>query len=133
VDEEYGEECDSDDVTLCSGCRIPGGCGDGIVQKAQGEQCDLGALDNTGAYGGCTPGCLFAPNCGDGIVNGNETCDDGILDNSYGGCTPQCKRAAYCGDGNIDAAGKEECDNGTKNGTDGLCTPSCKAIIYVPS
>jgi len=70
---------------------------------------------------------------GDGIVNGDETCDDGILDNSYGGCTPQCKRAAYCGDGNIDAAGHEECDNGTKNGADGLCTPSCKAIIYVPS
>ena len=43
-----------------------GACGDGVAVPP--EQCDLGAANNTGAYGGCNPNCTLAPYCGDGIV-----------------------------------------------------------------
>ena len=53
----------------------PGGCGDGIIEPP--EECDDGALNNNGDYGGCAPGCIYAPHCGDGIKNGPEECDEG--------------------------------------------------------
>jgi fibro-slime domain-containing protein len=131
VEGDYGEECEptmSNDPSCTPACRLPGGCGDGLIEPP--EQCDDGALFNTGDYGGCAPSCIFAPHCGDGIMNGPEQCDDGILDGSYGGCTPQCKLAPHCGDGKIN--GSEECDDGPNNGLDGVCSSACKAIIYLP-
>ncbi|MGO9287978.1 MAG: DUF4215 domain-containing protein, partial [Polyangia bacterium] len=119
VQADYGEQCEptmTNDPNCTSACRLPGGCGDGIVEPP--EQCDDGALFNTGAYGGCAPSCIYAPHCGDGIVNGPEQCDEGTLLNtgSYGGCTAQCKLGPYCGDGIIN--GPEECDDGAQNGLD---------------
>ena len=38
-------------------------CGDGV--KTPPEECDYGAVENNGAYGGCAPGCILAPHCGD--------------------------------------------------------------------
>jgi fibro-slime domain-containing protein len=131
VQSDWGEECEptsSNDPECTSACRLPGGCGDGIPQP--GEQCDYGAAGNTGEYGGCAPGCIWAPHCGDGIKNGPEACDDGTNDGSYGGCTPQCQLAPHCGDG-LRQEGKEECDLGEKDGT-GSCTTACKNVIYVP-
>jgi fibro-slime domain-containing protein len=131
VQSVYGEECEptmSDDPNCTKGCRLPGGCGDGQIEPP--EQCDDGALFNTGEYGGCAPSCIYAPHCGDGIMNGPEQCDDGILDGSYGGCTPQCKLGPHCGDGKIN--GSETCDDGADNGKNGVCSSACKAIIYLP-
>lgn len=49
------------------------------------------------------------PVCGDGRVEGNETCDDGPDNGTYGSCNSSCDgRAAYCGDGVMN--GPEECD-----------------------
>jgi fibro-slime domain-containing protein len=51
-------------------------CGDGIVSI--GEECDDGAANNTGGYGGCTSDCKLGPYCGDGIVQPEyEDCDTG--------------------------------------------------------
>lgn len=62
-------------------------CGDAVV--ASDEVCDDGK--NTGAYGGCMPGCKArAPFCGDGKKDNGEECDDGNTLNSDGcsnGCT----------------------------------------------
>ena len=59
-------------------------CGDGIVTPD--EACDLGAANNTGAYGGCNPDCTLAPYCGDDIVQtaDGEQCDDGVNLATYG-------------------------------------------------
>jgi hypothetical protein len=67
------------------------------------------------------------PYCGDGIVNGTEECDNGILDGAYGGCTPQCTLGPHCGDGIVN--GPECCDDGDSNGLDGLCSASCRNTI----
>jgi fibro-slime domain-containing protein len=72
--------------------------------------------------------------CGDGIVTGDEICDDGKNDGSYDSCTPDCRRAAYCGDGKLER-GRESCDDGINrtiygaNGKAG-CAPGCKPSAY---
>ncbi|MBN2340744.1 MAG: hypothetical protein JXX29_22205 [Deltaproteobacteria bacterium] len=51
--------------------------------------------------------------CGNGVVEEEEVCDDGVNDGSYGGCEPGCgELAAYCGDGTCDAEETEQnCEN----------------------
>jgi fibro-slime domain-containing protein len=126
VQDQYGEECEptsSNDPNCTAACKKPGVCGDGVVTPP--EQCDDGAVNNDGSYGGCAPSCIFAPHCGDGIKNGPEECDDGVNDNSYGGCSPQCKLAAHCGDG-VTNPPYEQCDDGVNNGPTGQCSTVCK-------
>ena len=72
--------------------------------------------------------------CGDGYLQGNETCDDGGL----GGCTSNCNGPNYgfdcvggnvqspticntiCGDGQI--IGEETCDDGNLGECNSTCT-----------
>jgi fibro-slime domain-containing protein len=37
--------------------------------------------------------------CGDGIIGGEEECDDGVNDGGYNECQPGCVLGGYCGDG----------------------------------
>ena len=72
--------------------------------------------------------------CGDGIVAGDEVCDDGTNNGSYGGCSPDCKsRGPYCGDGIVQNP-PEDCDDGTNlvtyGGKQKLCGPGCKWAPY---
>lgn len=62
--------------------------------------------------------------CGDGVVTGAETCDEGELnsDTEADGCRTRC-RLASCGDGVVDSG--EQCDDGNNEGLDG-CTPQCQ-------
>ncbi len=70
--------------------------------------------------------------CGDGIVAGDETCDDGVNDGSYGSCSPTCQLGPRCGDNVKQADEGEACDDGAnltpydKNGDGGGCAPECK-------
>jgi cysteine-rich repeat protein len=64
-----------------------------------------------------------APVCGDGMVDGDEACDDGLNDGSYGGCAPDCAGLApHCGDGVAQA--EEVCDDGNAVDADG-CNIDC--------
>lgn len=69
--------------------------------------------------------------CGDGIVVGDEVCDDGVNDGTYGSCLPGCAgRGPQCGDG-IPQNPQEECDNGVNLATYSAtgqpgCAPGCK-------
>jgi fibro-slime domain-containing protein len=87
----------------------------------------LGVFNRT--YTACTP------RCGDGVVNGTETCDNGAAnsDTAYGGCTTQCVYGPYCGDGKVDTAQGEECDDGVNLSTYGNtagCSPGCRKAPY---
>ncbi|HEX7506611.1 MAG TPA: DUF4215 domain-containing protein [Polyangia bacterium] len=73
--------------------------------------------------------------CGDGVVNGSESCDSGAdnADNSYGGCTTLCTLAPFCGDGHVDTEFGEECDdtvNQTTYGHTAGCGPGCLKVPY---
>jgi fibro-slime domain-containing protein len=75
------------------------------------------------------------PICGDGLINGSESCDDGDKnsDTAYGGCTTKCAYGPFCGDGNVDAAFGEECDdrqNLSKYGDRTGCLPGCHVPHY---
>jgi len=75
-----------------------------------------------------------APICGDGVVEGNEVCDDGTNNGSYGGCMPGCKaRGPYCGD-HLQQTPPEQCDDGTNMTTYGglvlACAPGCTIAPY---
>ncbi|EDM79071.1 putative lipoprotein [Plesiocystis pacifica SIR-1] len=63
--------------------------------------------------------------CGDGIVEGDEVCDDGVNDGAYGGCNADCMSlAAYCGDAEVN--GPEDCDDANAELDDG-CLDDCTA------
>ncbi len=72
---------------------------------------------------------VCAPECGDGIIAGDDQCDDGENDGSYGTCDEDCRRAPYCGDGEREKS-EEECDDGvnlTPYSPDGDgCGPGCE-------
>ncbi len=63
--------------------------------------------------------------CGDGVVEGDEVCDDGN-DDDTDDCLSSCE-AASCGDG-IVWTDNEECDDGNDDDTD-ECPASCMAPV----
>ncbi|KKR97959.1 MAG: hypothetical protein UU49_C0021G0022 [Candidatus Magasanikbacteria bacterium GW2011_GWC2_41_17] len=116
-------------------------CGDGIV--GIGEVCEINAqqyLDcSIAGYPGkqsqkCEMDCSNWENigacvpqgqCGDGVKQAVEACDDGKNNGKYGYCKTDClgTSAEFCGDGKF-TAGKEACDASytTKWGYAGWCS-----------
>lgn len=72
--------------------------------------------------------------CGDGILAGDETCDDGTNDGSYGSCMPDCTPGPHCGDQVLQDP-PEQCDDGVNltnysfTGAPG-CAPGCQLGAY---
>ena len=106
-------------------------CGDGIVQAADGEECD----DNNGNSGdGCSVLCLQERGfCGDGVLQYGlgEQCDAGKANGQpQADCDSHCAyvRLPSCGDGIVDPA-TELCDEGAENGDAGS---SCRANCILP-
>ncbi|MBZ0236721.1 MAG: DUF1554 domain-containing protein [Deltaproteobacteria bacterium] len=65
--------------------------------------------------------------CGDGIVNGTDSCDDGANNGMYGYCAYDCSGPGLrCGDGTQN--GPEFCDSGANNGMYGYCNAACTAL-----
>ncbi len=136
--EEGVEDCDNgqndDEYGLSDGgcgpdCKVPGRCGDGVVQSSYDEECDeadgnLATTDPTEGYGGCMANCRRGGYCGDGQTNGTEQCDDGANDGTYGTCNPDCSPAPRCGDGQLQEDYGEECEPTMSN--DPACTEACR-------
>jgi cysteine-rich repeat protein len=140
---DIGEQCDFGDINNNDGCSASCQdeiCGDGITQSNEacddenqidndactnlctislvcgnnvlnaGEACDDG---NTINGDGCSSACL-SENCGDGIVQGIEQCDNGGRNSNLfaGACRLDCKNPR-CGDNIVDF--NEDCDNNSAN------------------
>ena len=70
-----------------------------------------------------------ASQCGDGIVAGDELCDDGVNDGTYGGCMSDCTPGPDCGDAMLQSP-QEVCDDGINLATYSIsgspgCAPGC--------
>jgi len=110
-------------------CRGFGGyCGDGITNGTgdDEEDCDDPVKVDYQADGlGCGFDCRWAPSCGDGERNGDETCEPP----GTAGCDATCQVQAFCGDGIKSPA--EACDYGDFNeplmsvGYDGCVEDEC--------
>ncbi|HEY4103084.1 MAG TPA: DUF4215 domain-containing protein, partial [Polyangiaceae bacterium] len=126
---------------LCGNSKIDPGetCDDGNFISADGcsTLCKLEPNYTCATVG---QPCVFTPPppppiCGNGVIQGTETCDDGNA-NGGDGCSSSCKLeagwrcpamnapcvAAKCGDGIL--AGAEACDDGNTTAGDG-CSATC--------
>jgi fibro-slime domain-containing protein len=78
---------------------------------------------------------ICKPDCGDGVLEIGEECDDGPENGksgAYGSCGADCTlKAGFCGDGEIQSEEGEDCDDGGKNGVDGFCPSGCRWLIPV--
>lgn len=114
---------------MCApGCIPPVYCGDAIVQRVNGEECDDG-LANQNTYGHCHTNCKLGARCGDGATQAadGEQCDDGPNNGALSSsCGIDCR--LKCGNGTIEPG--EQCDDGsgpTGNGTAGSrCGANCQ-------
>ncbi len=104
-------------------------CGDGQVQKDEGEECDDGVnltgYDFADNGEGCAPGCRLPASCGDKRVDlaFGEQCDDGNRKNGDE-CESNCTNREKCGNGKIDKEDGETCDDGNRRNRDG-CSQFC--------
>jgi cysteine-rich repeat protein len=115
---EAGEVCDDGNTTSGDGCDSSCQLEPGWVCPAPGNACKQAP---NGCPANCKPG-----GCGDGIVNGAETCDDGVNDGTYGTCSPDCTLAPSCGDGVVQPDYGEECEPIMPN------DPSCTNVCRMP-
>ncbi len=127
---DEGELCDdgnNDTSDSCpsgpnGSCR-PASCGDGFVWLGH-EQCDDGnRLDGDSCDSDCS-----LPGCGNGVVEGDEECDEGGVDTKN--CDSDCT-SPHCGDGHVNQVAGERCDDGNQSNTDacpdgenGSCQPA---------
>ncbi len=109
-----------------------GVCGDSVLNSDRGEQCDppgrieyqAGCVGTTKNLTVCNNNCQWVASttlcsnfrkCGNGIVEGGETCDDGNLNGKYNHCNTTCNGISAlgkCGD-NVVQSAYEVCDVGT--------------------
>lgn len=125
---EFGEECDDSNNRSADGCSDTcqaeiGICGDGIVQKLLGEQCEQATHSKDLPYT-CIDCQFVTTTCGDGTVDAGEECDEGAENSNQpdANCRTTC-RFGSCGDAIVDS--DEECDDGNKVHGDG-CTADCR-------
>jgi cysteine-rich repeat protein len=126
-------DCSDFDTSSCSGY-----CGDGISNGSETcDGADLGALTclTLGYASGtltCASNCQFdetlcemGPECGNGLVDPGEVCDDGGDNGTYGFCAANCSGPGpRCGDGLVQAADGETCDDTNTSAGDG-CDAFC--------
>jgi cysteine-rich repeat protein len=109
----------------------PKHCGNGIVEKNLGEQCEPSLHDPSLPFS-CTNQCrLSSPLCGNKHLDPGEECDAGRANSDApdGACRTNCS-LRRCGDGIPDFDHREECDDGNTDNTD-LCSNTCTKNLAV--
>ncbi len=120
VNTTAGETCDTGaESATCDDDCTAATCGDNHVNSVAGESCDDG---NTMGGDGCSAGCV-SESCGNGLVEGAETCDDS---GESAACDADCT-AAMCGDGHTNAMAGEACD--AAGAATATCDPDCTAPL----
>lgn len=142
---ETNEQCDDGNAAGGDGCSSTcqterAACGNGVFELWAYETCDDGnQITEKCDYGltqcrVCNAECRLVAGvvsvCGDGIVNGPETCDDGNTTNGDG-CNDTCKfetgpgttPTPVCGNGFVEAG--EGCDGSTGCLSPSFCNSSC--------
>jgi fibro-slime domain-containing protein len=111
-------------VNMCApGCVTPLFCGDSVIQKVDGEECDDGGA-NQNTYGHCHTNCKLGSRCGDGTIQAldGEQCDDGPNNGALSSaCATNCK--LKCGNAVVEPG--EACDDGSGPTGNGSATSSC--------
>ena len=72
------------------------------------------------------------PDCGDGVLEIGEECDDGDQNGKggYGSCAADCTlQAGFCGDGVVQP--DEDCDEGATNGAADHCPSGCHFLVPI--
>ena len=87
--------------------------------------CASGLLCPAGYTCSADQNVCIVDDCGDGVVQAAETCDDGNLRDGDG-CSANCKSAERCGDGVTNQALGEVCDDGNNTDQDG-CSHDCRS------
>ena len=88
-------------------------------------QCPSGLFCPTGQKCAARQDVCIKTDCGDGIVQLGEACDDGnIVDGD--GCNRTCTSIEICGNQIVDVAREEVCDDGNVIDRDG-CSGNCKS------
>lgn len=130
---ESSEECDDSNRRSGDGCSESclleiGICGDGILQRLLGEQCEQSTHNPTLPYS-CLRCRFVSRSCGDGHTDLGEECDRGNLNSTSpnANCRPDCS-LGRCGDSILDSF--EQCDDGNRIGNDG-CDAYCVKEISV--
>jgi len=122
--------CGEDDDTIEGAGQDAALPADASTPAVLDERSEASVTIDACADGGCRP----PPVCGDGVLEGEELCDDG---DAGIGCSPACVfdpgyacdeagapcRRTTCNDGKRE--GSEACDDGNNDLGD-RCTPSCK-------
>ncbi len=148
INEGLGEDCDDGnniDDDECSnrctyGCTSDDECSDGdpcagtTTCDVDSHKCSGPTLDDktlcettTIEEGWCMKNVCVPTNCGDGVKEGSEQCDEGKDNGTPGSeCSVNC-RIVDCGNGVIE--GNEECDDGNLVNMDS-CDENCRAEIY---
>ena len=115
------ENCTGYDTSTCAGG------GDDSDSDSDDDQSDSGSDEDSSDSGpdDDTDSSEETENCGDGVVDEGEECDDGNRMNGDG-CSKRCRIEEIpenCGDGELDEG--EECDDGNRINGDG-CTKYCR-------
>ncbi|MGB8332831.1 MAG: hypothetical protein WCE62_22085 [Polyangiales bacterium] len=118
----------------CSATQV---CGDGTTNGTEFcEAIDMVDCTTLGFIGGTAAcnatcdawnesSCTMLDDCGNGVADPGELCDDGVNMGGEGNCLA-CNGLQTCGDGASE--GTETCDDGANNGSgNGLCLSDCSA------
>jgi len=95
----------------------------GCANQPNAQVCANGIVCPEGTTCAAVQEVCITGNCGNGITDPGETCDDGnIVDGD--GCSHACKMEK-CGNGDMDPG--EKCDDGNNTSGDG-CSADCKSV-----